>query len=130
MLALAAHAGAGRRAPRSNAGRRVPLAGLAVAATPLGFHIYRFVIASAARSYAVQIAKFDGSPLGVLLGLHFSGFDNAVLVQQNGRAYQLTLPLPAFTSTWDPTPNLVVTNLDVLVAPLTSSVTPPTTRVP
>ena len=36
----------------------LPLAGLAVAATPLGFHIYRFVITSAARSYAVQIAEW------------------------------------------------------------------------
>jgi hypothetical protein len=36
----------------------LPLAGLAVAATPLGFHIYRFVVASAARSYAVQIAEW------------------------------------------------------------------------
>ncbi len=36
----------------------LPLAGLAVAGTPLGFHIYRFVVTSAARSYAVQIAEW------------------------------------------------------------------------
>ncbi len=36
----------------------LPLAGLAVAATPLGFHIYRFVVASARRSYDVQIAEW------------------------------------------------------------------------
>jgi hypothetical protein len=36
----------------------LPLAGLGVAATPLGFHIYPFVITSAARSYAVQIAEW------------------------------------------------------------------------
>ncbi len=36
----------------------LPLAGLAVAATPLGFGIYRFVVTSAARSYAAQIAEW------------------------------------------------------------------------
>jgi hypothetical protein len=36
----------------------LPLAGLAVAATPLGWNIYRFVVTSAARSYAVQIAEW------------------------------------------------------------------------
>ena len=36
----------------------LPLAGLAVAGTPLGFDIYRFVVTSAARSYAVQIAEW------------------------------------------------------------------------
>jgi hypothetical protein len=36
----------------------LPLAGLAVAATPLGFHIYRFVVASAARSYEARIAEW------------------------------------------------------------------------
>ncbi len=36
----------------------LPLAGLAVAATPLGFHIYQFVVASAARSYAAQIVEW------------------------------------------------------------------------
>ena len=36
----------------------LPLGGLAVAATPLGFHIYRFVVASAARSYEARIAEW------------------------------------------------------------------------
>ncbi len=49
----------------------LPLAGLAVAATPLGFHIYRFVIASAARSYAVQIAEWFVLRPDSLFGLLF-----------------------------------------------------------
>ena len=36
----------------------VPLAGLACAATPLGFGIYRFVVESAARSIAVGITEW------------------------------------------------------------------------
>lgn len=36
----------------------LPLSALAVAATPLGFHIYRFVVSSAVRSYEVQIAEW------------------------------------------------------------------------
>jgi hypothetical protein len=36
----------------------LPLAGLAVAATPLGFDVYGFVVTSAARSYAAQIAEW------------------------------------------------------------------------
>jgi hypothetical protein len=36
----------------------LPLAALAVAATPLGFPIYRFVVTSAVRSYEVQIAEW------------------------------------------------------------------------
>jgi hypothetical protein len=36
----------------------LPLSALAVAATPLGFHLYRFVVASAVRSYQVQIAEW------------------------------------------------------------------------
>jgi hypothetical protein len=68
--------------------------------------------AIAARApYWLQINKFRGRGLGLLLGLHFAGFDGAILVQQNGRALQLSLPLPAFSGNWDPTPNLVVTNL-------------------
>jgi hypothetical protein len=74
----------------------------------------------------LQLAKFSGSGLGILLGLHFSGFDGAILIQQNGRALSLTLPLPPFVlgQTWDPTPNLVVTACNPLVLALTSSVTP------
>jgi hypothetical protein len=49
----------------------LPLAGLAVAATPLGFHIYRFVISSAARSYAVQIAEWFVLRPDSLFGLLF-----------------------------------------------------------
>jgi len=49
----------------------LPLAGLAVAATPLGFHIYRFVIDSAARSYAVQIAEWFVLRPDSLFGLLF-----------------------------------------------------------
>lgn len=61
--------------------------------------------------YAVQISKFYGSPLGLLLGLHFAGFDGAVAVQQNGQAHTLTLPLPAFQDAWDPKGNHVITVL-------------------
>jgi hypothetical protein len=51
----------------------LPLAGLAVAATPLGFHIYRFVVASAARSYAAQIAEWFVLKPDSLYGLLFWG---------------------------------------------------------
>jgi hypothetical protein len=51
----------------------LPLAGLAVAATPLGFHIYRFVVTSAARSYAVQIAEWFVLRPDSLFGLLFWG---------------------------------------------------------
>lgn len=76
--------------------------------------------------YWLQLARFSGSGLGVLLGLHFSGFDGAVLVQQNGIALSLTLPLPPFVlgQAWDPTPNLVTTACSPLATALTSSVTP------
>lgn len=76
--------------------------------------------------YWLQLARFSGSGPGVLLGLHFSGFDGAVLVQQNGLALSLTLPLPPFVlgQAWDPTPNLVITPCSPLVTALTSSVTP------
>lgn len=80
--------------------------------------------------YWLQLARFSGSGLGVLLGLHFSGFDGAVLVQQNGIALTLTLPLPSFVlgQAWDPTPNLVKTACSQLAVALTSSVTPPTSN--
>jgi hypothetical protein len=74
----------------------------------------------------IQLGKFAGSPLGILLGLHFSGFDGALVVQQNGASYQLTLPLPTIVpgQPWDPTPNLVRTSCSALPATLTSSVNP------
>ncbi len=78
--------------------------------------------AIAARApYQTRIARFAGSPWGVLLGLHFAGFDNAIVVQQNGMAYSLTLPLPAFSETWDPTTSFVTTPtaaLDVALTPV------------
>jgi hypothetical protein len=74
----------------------------------------------------LQLARFYGTGLGILLGLHYTGFDGATLVQQNGRALSLALPLPPFVlgQAWDPTPNLVVTSCPPLALPLTSSVTP------
>lgn len=81
----------------------------------------------AARSpYWLEINKFRGRGIGILLGLHFSGFDGAVLLQQNGRALSLSLPLPDFTGNWDPTPNLVVQQTSTVGVPLTSSIKPPT----
>lgn len=83
--------------------------------------------------YWLQLARFSGSQLGILLGLHFAGFNRsgapAIIVQQNGWAYQLTFPLPPFVlgQAWDPTPNLVKTACSTLSVPLTSNVTPPTT---
>lgn len=79
-------------------------------------------------TYATAISKYYGTPLGLLLGLHFSGFDGAKIVTQNGNIYSLTTPLPTMVSgqqaTWDPTPSLVTTTADALVTALTSSVTP------
>lgn len=73
----------------------------------------------------IQLGKFVGTPLGILLGLHFSGFDGAVVVQQNGVAYQLQLPLPPIIpgQAWDPTPNQIRTPCSQLAVALTSSVT-------
>jgi hypothetical protein len=78
--------------------------------------------------FATQLWRFAGTPLGILIALHFAGFDGAVLVQQNGVAYQLTLPLPPFIAgqTWDPSSSLVRTATSMLDVGLTSSVTPPT----
>ena len=63
-----------------------------------------------------------GTPVSLLVALHYAGIDNAVLVQQNGVYYQLTLPLPPPPA--DPTGNLVVGALGALPSILTSSVTP------
>ena len=49
------------------------LSGLAVAATPLGPHIYRFVVTSAARSYAVRIAEWFVLRPDSLYGVAFWG---------------------------------------------------------
>ncbi|HEY6476617.1 MAG TPA: hypothetical protein VI456_08525 [Polyangia bacterium] len=63
----------------------LPLAGLAVAATPLGFHIYRFVIASARRSYEAQIAEWfvlrPDSVFGVLFWAATVAFAIVVFVR-------------------------------------------------
>lgn len=76
---------------------------------------------SAREPYASFLHDFDGSPLRLLLGLHFAGFDGATVIQQNGRSFSLTLPLPAFGgSTWDPKPNLVVANGPALASQLSS----------
>ena len=80
--------------------------------------------------YWLVINKFRGRGLGLLLGLHFAGFDGAIIVQQNGIALSLTLPLPPFTGNWDPTPNLVITQCSQLATALTSNVTPPTWKTP
>lgn len=73
--------------------------------------------------YWTDIWKFARTPLGMLLGLHFIGLDGCYIVQQNGLAYSLSLPLPAFGDGWDPTPNLVITNCMSLATALTSNVT-------
>ena len=71
--------------------------------------------------YASFLHRFAGSPLGMLLGLHFAGFDGATIMQQNGRQYSLTGTLPDFgASTWDPTANLLVSNTALLDGPLSS----------
>jgi hypothetical protein len=66
----------------------LPLAGLAVAATPLGFDIYRFVVTSAARSYAAQIAEWfvlrPDSVFGVLFWVATIAF--AILIVARRRA--------------------------------------------
>lgn len=70
--------------------------------------------------------RYAGTPLGLLLGLHFSGFDGALLIQQNGVVWQLKLPLPTIVpgQPWDPSPNLVTSTCPQLALALTSSVTP------
>jgi hypothetical protein len=77
---------------------------------------------------AAILWKYAGTPLGMLLALHYAGFDNAVIVQQNGLAFQLQLPLPAIPlisgQAWQPQTSLIVTQCDTLATALTSSVTP------
>lgn len=52
-----------------------------------------------------------GTPLGMLLALHYAEFDYATIVTQNGLYFQLTLPLNE-----DPTTNLVVGDLSNTIA--------------
>jgi len=79
---------------------------------------------------AAILWKYAGTPLGMLLALHYIGFDNAVIVTQNGLAYQLQLPLPPIPvisgQAWQPQTSLVVTQCSQLAVALTSNVTPPT----
>lgn len=75
---------------------------------------------AAREPYAAALHRYDGSPLRLLLGLHFAGLDGAVVVQQNGRQFSLTLPLPAFSDGWDPKPNLVASDTAALTSPLSS----------
>jgi hypothetical protein len=49
----------------------LPLSGLAAAATPLGFGIFRFVIASTARSYGAQISEWYPASPDTALGAAF-----------------------------------------------------------
>lgn len=75
---------------------------------------------AAREPYWLLINRFRGRPLGLLLGLHFAGFDGGVIITQNGMAFSLSLPLPAFGENWDPTPNLVRTALATLAVPMHS----------
>lgn len=72
------------------------------------------------------INQFRGRALGLLLGLHFTGYDGAVVIVQNGAAWSLSLPLPDFVEGWDPTPNLVKQATSSAAVGITSNVTPPT----
>jgi hypothetical protein len=68
----------------------LPVSALAVAATPLGFHIYRFVVASAARSYAAQIAEWyvlrPDSLYGVLFWATTLGFTLLIVLRRRAIA--------------------------------------------
>lgn len=79
--------------------------------------------------YASTLWRFANRPLGLLLALHYQGFDNAVIIQQNGRAFSLTLPLPDIGPNWDSTPNQVVTACNALATALTP-VSPGTKTIP
>src|SRR5262249_33798603 len=78
-------------------------------------------------AYAKRLTKFieqwrrAGQPLGMLLALYYAGF-GAVIVQQNGLAYSLSLPL----NDDDPTQSLTITSALGLSVALTSQVNPPT----
>jgi hypothetical protein len=63
---------------------------------------------------ATLLWRYAGTPLGMLLALHYAGFDGAVIVTQNGLGFQLSLPLPPIVpgQDWQPQTSLVVTNLD------------------
>lgn len=64
--------------------------------------------------FAWEQWAWAGSALGVLCQLYYQGYGPyAVLVTQNGLAHSLTGTLPAFVpgQPWDPTANLVITNL-------------------
>jgi hypothetical protein len=71
---------------------------------------------------AYKLWRFAGTPLGLLLGLHYAEFDDALIVTQNGLGFQLTLPLPDIGPDWDPTPNLVKFDLSTLICDLHSDV--------
>lgn len=68
---------------------------------------------------AVQAWQRASTPLGMLLALYWAGFPGAVIVQQNGQAYTLQLPLLVDTSradwplTVNPVTSLVTTTLGV-----------------
>ena len=66
---------------------------------------------------AVQAWQRAGTPLGLLSALHWGGFPNAVIVQQNGLGFSFSSPPPAGV---DPLSLFVVTPLSTLIAPLHS----------
>jgi hypothetical protein len=83
-------------------------------------------------SYAARLRaawiywKLAGTPLGLLVALHFAGFTGAVIVQQNGLGYKLSAdPTPGV----DPSSLLVVSTLDTLSTALTPSA-PSVTTIP
>lgn len=79
-------------------------------------------------SYAVRLRsawlywKLAGTPVSLLVALYWAGFPGAVLVQQNGLAYELS---GAPVAGEDPRPLLVITPTAELAAALTSTRRPP-----
>jgi hypothetical protein len=73
--------------------------------------------------------KFAGQHLGLLLALYWDGYQDAVLVQQNGRYHTLTLPLPE-SPTEDPDSVLDRGPLAELAVPMTSSFNLARTPIP
>ena len=71
--------------------------------------------------YWLNVWGFAGRPLGLLLALHYAGFDFVVFVQQNGRWYQLN---DTVINVANPLSNLISGDLATLPAPMTSTVTP------